>query len=139
MATAEIPYRDHPDDIESAPLLVDEQAEHEATVTMGEGQGTTAPTGPSEEGTTLQRRRFNFILFHRITLVLAVLVVASALSFEIFQGVAGRRIGYHIPYYFERAGSTVMTCVSSKSPSTDILEAPRSTNLPTYLPLIPSY
>ncbi|KAM7186268.1 hypothetical protein V8F20_011473 [Naviculisporaceae sp. PSN 640] len=97
------PYRDDPNDVESTPLLIGEEAvaSRPQQAAADEEQATTATRSPedgsSPDGT---RRQFNYIRFHRATLILAAIVLVILIAFLVF-AVVGEHIGFHFPGHFE--------------------------------------
>lgn len=104
--STEAPYRDDPNDVESAPLLVGEEAgasRPEAPADEEQGATATPDTPP--------RRQFNYILFHRATLILGVIVLVDLIGFLVFSTV-GQRIGFDFPGHFEEICLKALVWVS---------------------------
>lgn len=109
---ADPPYRDDADNIESTPLLVDEQPVG-GPGEPDEEQGIGASLTTGEDGSDRSRKTFNYPLFHWVTLALSTAVVLGVFGYIVLWFIFGSGIGYHVPWSFEQTSGGILVWVSS--------------------------
>jgi len=100
----EAPYRDNfDDDTESTPFLQGGEQDggpsnSSARRPPSDEEQPPAAASQGEDDTSRPRRRFNYVLFHGMTLVLAIMLPLIILAMTLLSELVGRKVRYDLPW-----------------------------------------